>query len=304
MPYPALDLFPSETLFPGFPIPIVVGGYAQLIECALSGLVLTATDDQYVDWLQNTLTGWYGSPASSLQLTQKQRAPGAWPGPRQMTARTLALSGMVEAPTPAALLDALDRLNTAASLDTTLLTVSEFGLIRSCLVYRQDEVLTSRINETAAAWSVQLAAADPRKFATALSSTTGLPSASGGLSIPFTVPFTLASSIVSGECHLTNPGNANGPVVLRIDGPIVGPRITHVGSGAQLVFASSLALGVGEYLVVDMEAQTALANGQTSRNKWITNRGWSAFEPGENTWAFAALSGSGHLTVTGTPAWL
>lgn len=297
------DLWPSETIFPGSPIPVDLGGYSQPIECALSELVLTATDDHGVDWVQDTLTGWYGSPASSLQLQQKQRAPGGWPAPRQMTPRTLALAGFVEAPDGARLVDALDRLNMAASIDATLLTVSEFGLTRSCIVYRQDEVLVSRVGDSTAVWSLQVAAADPRKFGAAVAGSTGLPFASGGLVIPFTMPFTINSVIASGECHLNNPGNTNGPVRLRIDGPVEGPKVTHVGTGVELVFSSSLSIDAGEWLDVDMEAQTALANGQASRNGWITNRGWSAFEPGDNTWAFTAESGAGLLTVTATPAW-
>jgi len=90
---------------------------------------------------------------------------------------------------------------------------------------------------------------------------------------------------------------------MRIDGPIVGPIITHVGSGLQLVFSASLTLGVGEFLLVDMEAHSVLAQGQSNRSNWVTSRGWSGMEPGANTWSFAAASGTtGLLTVTGTPA--
>jgi phage-related protein len=124
------------------------------------------------------------------------------------------------------------------------------------------------------------------------------------LSVPYTVPFTVDSLVVPGTVSLTNPGNATGPVVLRIDGPVTGPQVTHVASGLTLTFETTLQLVSGDWLTVDMEQQTALQNDQASRNSFISDRGWSGFDPGDNTWAFAAQSGAGLLTVTATPAWL
>jgi len=121
----------------------------------------------------------------------------------------------------------------------------------------------------------------------------------------FTIPFTIDAVTVTGQVSLVNPGNETGPVRLRIDGPCRGPVVTHVSSGAQLVFSSSLVLGVGEWIDVDMEARTVLANGQATRAPWITSRGWSGFTPGENTWAFtaAAFDADARLTVVATPSW-
>jgi hypothetical protein len=81
--------------------------------------------------------------------------------------------------------------------------------------------------------------------------------------------------------------------------------VTHAGSGKALVFSSSLVLGAGEWIDVDMEAQTVLANGQSSRAGYITSRGWSGFEPGHNTWSFTAIGydAASKLTVSATPAW-
>jgi len=120
-----------------------------------------------------------------------------------------------------------------------------------------------------------------------------------------TIPFTIDAVTVTGQVSLVNPGNETGPVRLRIDGPCRGPVVTHVSSGTQLIFSSSLVLGAGEWIDVDMEARTVLANGQASRAPWITSRGWSGFTPGENTWAFtaAAFDAAARLTVVATPSW-
>ena len=270
----------------------------------LGGLDLTAVDAGGASWRTTDVTGWSGSPAATLSPVQKTRAPGAWSSPSEYTARTVSLAGLVEAADATALRVAVDRLNAAVPLGGASLAVTEGSLTRTLTVRHQDEVLTSVLTDTVAQWSVQMVALDPRKRGSSGSTSTALPSTTGGLTVPFTVPFTITAVTVTGTCSLTNPGNAVGPVVLRIDGPIVGPQVTHVSTGLALVFASDLAIAAGDWLEVDMEAQTALANGQSPRNGDVTRREWSGFDPGVNQWAFAATSGSGTLTVTGTPTWL
>jgi hypothetical protein len=220
-------------------------------------------------------------------------------------------TGACFAPSADAAADALDRLIAACSLDETLLTVAEPSRARWCMARRDGEVIPSWLGDDAFEYSVQFAADDPRKLGTALTGSTGLPSSSGGLTVPFTVPYSINSTVVSGQVSLFNPGNETGPVTMRIDGPITGPVITHVGSGLQLVFSASLVLGVGEFLDINMDdfphdgmqAHTVMAQGQSSRANWITSRGWSGFEPGPNTWAFTAVSGaSALLTVTAVTA--
>jgi hypothetical protein len=125
------------------------------------------------------------------------------------------------------------------------------------------------------------------------------------LSGAFTVPFIIDAKTITGQVSLTNPGNESGTVVLRIEGPCVGPVVTHVSTGNAIVFSSSLVLREGEFLEIDMDARTALANGQSNRAGYITSRGWSAFDPGRNTWAFSAAqyNSQSQLSVTAVPAW-
>lgn len=278
-----------------------MAGFATLGTMSLHG-----TDAFGVRWVvsRDQFSGWDGA-ASTVSVQQKPRSDGGWGGVATRQPKHPTLGGVVYAPNEAALWDARDRLNEACSLYPTTLTIVEPARSRFMYVQREDEVSFSNLSPTAAAWSIQLLALDPRKFGTALTGSTGLPSSSGGLTVPFTVPFTIASTVVSGQVSLTNPGNTNGPVSLRIDGPVTGPIVTHVGSGRSLVFSSSLVLGAGEFITVDMERHEVLAQGQSSRNGWVTGRGWSQFEPGSNTWSFSALAASptASLTVTATPAW-
>lgn len=272
----------------------------------MGGLDLFAEDSvNATDIILSDMEGWEGKPKPSIEVTRKPRQPGGWAGESFSGARHVAMSGWLRTDDPSALQGATDALNAAFDLSETLMRVTEYGVTRWVMARNEDEVIVKRVSSVAAKWSAQVVVLDPRKFGAELTAFTGLPSSAGGLTVPFTVPFSVDAVTVSGQVNLTNPGNAAGPVRLRIDGPVTGPVVTHVGSGASLMFASSLVLGAGEYLDIDMEARTVLANGQSSRSGWVTARGWSQFEVGKNTWSFtaAAFDPGSRLTVMATPSY-
>jgi len=270
-----------------------------------SGVVLGTVDANGTMWRikQDGFTGW-GEPASTLSPIQKPRQQGAWAGDSFNTPRGMTVSGTIRAKTPALLNLAIEQLLTAVTNAAFIMTVTESGTARWVTARKSGETLTPKVTNVLASFSIQVASLDSRKFGTALSGSTFLPSSSGGVTVPLAVPFSINSSVVSGQVTLNNPGNEIGTVRLRIDGPTVGPQITHLGSALPLVFASSLTLGVGEWLTVDMERHSAMANDQSSRNGYILSRGWSGFDPGPNTWAFTAsgYNAASKLTVTAIPA--
>jgi len=268
-------------------------------------LNLCAVDDFGVTWVldENGVVGW-GAPGGTLSPTQKPRQRGAWAGLSYAQARPMTMAGVCIAPTAALASDALDRLIDACSLDDTTLTVVESGRSRWCTVRRDGPVLPPQwIGTCAFTWSIQVVALDPRKLGAPLTGSTGLPSSSGGLVVPVTVPLTINSTMTSGQVSLFNPGNETGPVLARLVGPLIGPILTHVGSGLRLVFSASATIADGEFWDVDMEAHTVLAQGQANRAGWITSRQWSGFEPGNNTWSLSAVSATtGSVIITATPA--
>jgi hypothetical protein len=276
------------------------------MDATLGGLPLTAVDGFGVRWSidQKGVQGWDSSD-STLSPKRKPRQAGAWGGLSYVPEDPIVMAGSCVAPSELAAAVALDRLKAAVSLGETTLTVTRAGSSRWATVRRDGAVLPHWVTPYSFDWSVQVVALDPRKFGTPLTASTGLPATTGGLVLPIVLPFTLGSTVVSGQASLTNLGNISGPVTLRIDGPVTGPVITHVGTGLRLVFSASLALLAGEWLTVSMEARTAMANDQANRANWITSRGWSSFEPGANTWAFTAQSytAGAKLTITATPAW-
>lgn len=272
----------------------------------LGGIPFGEIDEFGVDWSIEKFDGWMGATKSTSEVTQKPRQSGGWRSTGYSGARSIAASGRIYAPDAAALADAFDRLNDAipAGVDRTLV-VTYAGTTRWVMVQQSDDVLPGWETDVIGTWSIQVASTDWRKFGEALTGSTKLPSTSGGLTIPFTIPFTIDAVTVTGQVGLTNPGNESGPVVLRVDGPCVGPIITHASTGKALVFSSSLVLQAGEFLIIDMDARTVLANGQANRAGYITSRGWSAFDPGDNTWAFTAAQydPNSQLTVSAVPAW-
>ncbi|WP_378144819.1 hypothetical protein ACFJGV_15180 [Cnuibacter sp. UC19_7] len=272
----------------------------------MRGLDLCGVDtDTGVAFGVTSLDGWEGAPAATTRIEQRSLRSGGIVSTAYSAGRHVTVKGWLHTYDPSKMLAAKDKLKQAFGRTDGLLTVYELGVPRWGMFRREDEPVINRKTRWYAEWSMQVVSADWRLFGPTLTKSTSLPSTSGGLALPTTVPFLIGATTVTGQVTLTNPGDEVGPVTLRIDGPCHGPVITHRGSGLSLQFSSSLVLGSGEWLLIDMERRQALANGQVSRSGYITSRGWSGFEPGDNTWAFTAAQydAGATLTVTATPSW-
>jgi hypothetical protein len=293
----------------------VVGSYAA----SINGLTLgPGTPYKLVG-----LVGWYdASPAplgGSGQLAPKTQANGSWALPYYTPSRVVSLLIAVEAPVAdGSFANAVSGLAqaTAPQVDANGQPVqipvtvqlgdpqqqTAYGSVSSRLI----PTLAPDFSNGVSLATVEVTCPDPRKFGADVTDYTGLPSVSGGLTVPFTVPFALTGTQSSGSMVLTNPGDANGPVKLRIDGPCVSPSVTHTESGSTLTLATNLTVNAGDWLDIDCEARTVLYNGQASRNGYLTSRGWFAFEPGPNTIGFnaSAYNSTARLTATCTPAWI
>ena len=272
----------------------------------LGGLDFSVPTPEGVEFIVTDVTGWDNGPASTLETIQRLRAPGGWrSSDPQFTVRPLSLEVELASPNMAALLAAIRQIRQAATLEETLLTVTDPGAgPLSLRVSRQGEVLAVAHGENYGTVSVSLTAADSRKFGPTQQEATPLPSATGGLTVPFTVPFTINSVVQTGQISMTNDGDLTGPVVARVDGPCSDFTITHVGSSGSRIFSLALPLAAGEWVEIDMENETVLAQGQSSRSQWVTSRGFAGFDPGPNTWAFASSTATAAmLTITATPSY-
>jgi len=267
---------------------------------------MNAIDEFGVQWVLSNLEGW-GSPGSTAQATQRAAGNGATMSAAYLKPRVLVGTGSILTEDPSLLTGAIDRLIDAVDLSPFQLTVAEPGLRRSLMVQRQDDVLPKKLNAYEAEFSFQVIAKDPRKFGDLISVSTRLPFSSGGLVRPSTWPRTWTGVSGTGQVTINNPGNTQAPVWLRIDGPIPagGHSVTHQGKKQTLTFGSSLALGAGEFLTVDMDRREVLAQGQAPRSGYVTSRGWFSLDPGDNVIAFSSVnySNTASLTISTKPAW-
>lgn len=300
MPYPSPVTYPSPSLYPGF------GGGESELMIALGDLVLGALDEFGVRWTVSKFDGW-GSTAPTLELSQRARGHGATASESFYTARIMTIEGLIMAPTLAARLDAEERLSAAVKLNEFPMIVAYPDRTRNCMVQRKGEVIPTELTDVMASYSVLISAKDPRKYGDLVADSTLLPFSAGGLIRPSTWPRTWTGVSGTGVVRVTNPGNTQAPVWLRIDGPIPagGWTVTHVGKQQSLTFSSSLELAAGEFVTVDMDRREILAQGQSARAGYVTSRGWFSLDPGDNDIAFSSqhYSSTAQLTVTTKPAW-
>lgn len=248
-------------------------------------------------------TGW-GSPSPTLNPIPRTRQRGSSAGDSFDGARVMSINGTITAQTPAALNAAIDLLKAAVTRDEFLMTVTESGRARFCRPRRSGETLVPKVTNLIATYSIQIEALDPRQFSTPLTGSTGLPVPSGGFVVPEVWPLVVAGGGSSGQVSFVNSGSEVGPVVVRVNGPCAPFGISHQSALDVSTFSSSLTLNTGEFVLIDMEAKTMMANGQASRSLFITSRAWSGFDLGNNTWTFTAASynAASLMTVTATPA--
>lgn len=153
--------------------------------------------------------------------------------------------------------------------------------------------------------AVQLVAADPLIYSDELQSfTTTLPSAGGGLTFDATFDLVFGSVAVGGAIAAENVGTWPADALIRIDGPAVNPRVENVTAGKAIEL--DLAIGVGEFLLIDTMARTVLLAGTASRYSSLTDDSeWWQLQPGSNDITFRATTDTAAtLTVAWRSAWI
>lgn len=275
----------------------------------LGSLTLGQVDAAGVAWTVGAdgLQGWDGTDVRT-QYTDREADHGAWAGPTYLTARPITLAGTITAPDLPSLDTAIDQLQAAASLTDTLLVVAE-SVPKQALVRRSGKPLVRLVTDRVAVYSLLLTAADPRRYSTVLQSqSAALPSTSGGLTLPITLPLTITATTASGAITLTNDGSIATRPVLTITGPTVGgfTIVASSPSGAITQQTYSDSLGTGDVLVIDSMARTVTLNGQVSRRLYWSGT-WPEI-PAESSltfqWTCPTYDPSALLTGTVRSAWL
>ena len=103
----------------------------------------------------------------------------------------------------------------------------------------------------------QLRAASPYWVSQTLrSSTIGAPSFTVGLETPLITPIPTGADVGAALIACQNLGNARSCPVIKITGPVIGPTVENLDTGASLSFPT-LNLGAGQVLVIDTDPQAS-----------------------------------------------
>jgi len=111
----------------------------------------------------------------------------------------------------------------------------------------------------------------------------------GGGAMPAALPYAMATG-GSGAAVIANDGNGDAYPVINIYGSITTPSITNEAAGKSL--SINYAVGVGEYIEVDMYNRTVLLNGSVNILQYVSGDWW-AIQPGDNTIKLTASANDG-----------
>lgn len=272
----------------------------------LGAIPLGGVDSAGVAWHLQGLEGW-DSPDIRSVYSDREADHGAWASPVYLGKRPITLAGMIEAPDLASLDAATDQILAAVSLTDTTLVVYE-STPKQSVVRRSGPTLVRPVTSTVAAYSLLVTAADPRRYSTTLQTqSTGLASITGGMSLPITLPLTITAGTASGQITLSNVGTFPTRPIFTIDGPVSDPIITVQYPDStirQLSYSDDIALG--DELVIDTDAHTALLNGTVSRRKYLSGQ-WPEIPPGATVtvqWNASSYDVTALLTGTCRSAWI
>lgn len=278
------------------------------ITVTIGTLVLGQVDAAGVAWTvaPDGLQGWDG-PDVRATWTDRQADHGAWAGPAYFGARVITVAGTITAPDAGTLATALEQLAAAVALTDTTLVVGE-PTPRQATVRRSAKLLVARQTDRVATYSVQVTAADPRRYdVVRQQQSTGLPVTTGGMAPPLTPPLTSAASTVAGSITATNSGTIATRPLLTVRGPAAQPVIIATypdGSARTLSYSDTLL--VGDVLVIDTDAHTVVLNGTASRRRYLSGS-WPEIPPSSTvTLAYRAATydPSSTLTAAWRSAWL
>jgi len=153
-------------------------------------------------------------------------------------------------------------------------------------------------------FSVQFEATDPRLYLNDVSAqATTLPSSVSGRTYDRTYPLDYGGVSTGGSIYATNIGNFVTPVIYRIAGPCVNPRIENLTTDEVMTF--NITLADGESLIIDTDARTVQLDGVADRFYTKTSSNWIELEPGESEITFRASTlTTATMTMTYRSAWI
>lgn len=226
---------------------------------------------------------------------------GGWMTPAFHTPRELEIIGWLVSPHWAFTSTAVNQLKAALPISTlTDLVVSVPGEADRLYRVRQSGKPLFKREGRFCNYSLSVVAPDPRGYSVdEVVTSTGLPTSTGGLTTPFTLPTPIDAVVTSGVLTVINEGDMPTSPVLRVNGPCPPFTLRH-NSGRTLSYPRPV--DAGRYIELDTSNRTALEDGTAAR---YVAGSWFDYAPGTNTVTFAASSfdAGALLTSTHRHAW-
>lgn len=286
------------------------------IQLTLNGFPLYGVDDNDCEWhvTFQDVSGLFDGVSSTLQTEPKVMSDGWYGNLPRLQGRTITIEGHIIGRCTESCVNAWNAFKSV--LDTSgMMLVARLGGIglQVQVLQSASAPLVKWAGVNMLRFSVGLTSLSPYLYGLdSVSGVSGLPSSSGGMTLPYhfgEAGVSLSSwmwseNVVSGQVALDNVGTAPSPVMIRIDGPVVNPQVSHVGSGHVMAFTMSL--GAGHYVTINGVTHEILVDGTDPARGRVVRREWSQAEPGMNVWGFNAgeYSDEARMTVSFCPAYL
>lgn len=252
-------------------------------------------DENGVAWVITEEDGWSGPAPARTQLADRPQDDGGDDAPTYEGSRIITLTGTCVAPTRALQNASKDVLNGVAYRGRGLypLLVIEEHARRLAFVRRSGTQKVSDTSGISFDFSLSLVAPDPRKYSedeVTISSALSLATGPDGRTLPWAPPRSYPIATSSAPLTpATNDGNRETGAVITFAGPMTGPSVRHLPSGAELTF--DLALDNDDRLEVDLLNRTVVLNGTADRKYSLsTGSAWFLLDPGANPLLFTGLS--------------
>lgn len=286
------------------------------IRLTLNGFPLYGVDSYGCEWhvTFQDVSGLFDGVASTLRTESKVISDGLYGNLPRLQGRTITIEGYIIGRCTESCVTAWNAFKSVLDTGGMLLNAQLGNIGRQVRVWQSASApLVKWAGVNILRFSLGLTSLSPYLYGLDLvSGVSRLPSSSGGMQFPchFEEDGVSLSSwvwsevIVSGQVVLNNVGTAPSPVMIRIDGPVVNPQVSHVGSGHVMAF--NMRLGSGHYVTVNGVTHEVLIDGTDPARGRVTRREWSQAEPGMNGWGFNAgeYSAEARMTVSFYPAYL
>lgn len=270
----------------------------------LGDLVFGGVDSDGVQWILTDISGFYDVDLEGETGARAWR-DGDWVGRGWIRGHrfTVKIAVKTDENRPDLVTRAVEAIKRALPVRTPApLVVQDREQVTAEDVICEDKVTVTRWR-TAAHIEIPLLAPNPVRYAADWETgqvawevyETGLPKKTGGLRVPFTVPFIIKSSVVAGELRFVAGGSARPLALIEVTGPVKNPVIRDAVAG--WCVAVDLDIAAGERLVIDPTARTVELNGASRRG--AISGGFPVIDVGEHliTWSADSFSPDARLKI-------